>query len=86
MTDKEKDTESKGIKPSDEEHLLSHFEEMDHCFGDFFHPGWMHPYRHRWPNWGDFGPPSMSGLKPNDFYLLLHLRSLLSFYPKAERT
>ena len=30
MADEEKDTESKGIKPSDEERLLSPFEEMDH--------------------------------------------------------
>ena len=56
MPDKEKNTASKEIQPSDKGRVLSPFEEMDHWFDDaFFHPGWMHPYRHRWPNWGDFG-------------------------------
>ena len=61
--DKEKETENKEIQPSDKERALSPFEEMDHWFDDFFHPGWMHPYRHRWPNWGDF-EPSFKGRMP----------------------
>ena len=56
MADKKKDKESKQIQPSDKERVLSPFGEMDHWFDDFLQPGWMHPYRHRWPNWGDFGP------------------------------
>ena len=84
MADEEKDTESKGINPSDEERLLSSFEEIDHWFGDFFHPGWMHPYRHIDGQIGaTLGPPSMSGLKPNDFYLLLHPQVLAQLLPKG---
>ncbi len=56
MADKEKETESKEIQPSDKERVLSPFGEMDHWFDDFFQPSWMHPYRHRWPDWGDYGP------------------------------
>ena len=55
MADKKKDTDSKKIQPLEKEQVLSPFEDMDHWMDDFFHPGWMHPYRQRWPNWGDFG-------------------------------
>ena len=64
MADEEKNTESKEIQPSNKERLLSPFEEMEHWFDDdFFHPGWMNPYRHRWPTWGDLGP-SFKGRTP----------------------
>jgi len=52
---KDKDTDSKKIQPANKEQLLSPFEDMDQWMDDFFHPGWMHSYRHRWPNWGDVG-------------------------------
>ena len=53
MVNEEKDTDRKKMQPSDKERELSPFGEMDQWLYDFFHRGWNHPYRHRWPTWGD---------------------------------
>lgn len=49
----EKKESKQELQKAEPRHPLSHFEEMDRMFEDFFSHGWMRPFRWEWPAVGE---------------------------------